>query len=301
MKPLVSVVTVTYNCINANRQDTLAQCIESVRCQSYDNIEHIIIDGASSDGTLDFLKSFEGLRIYSEPDSGVFDAFNKGILRASGKYIVFMNSDDYFSENNAVEISVSALENSGSDFSYGDTWLLHEDNPKKSGMRRPMIYKSFTKMPFCHQSMFCKTDVLKEIGMFDKENKIASDYEVYLKLLLGGYKGIRVNACIACFRCGGISGDRIKFIEEYCRVLKKSLDKFCSLSFSEAYDMVQYSSLPLPLIFKLSKYLNGKDKFIFLAVQFRHFIFQCRARKGQKMLKLFGFYFIKPEPLISLS
>lgn len=295
MKPLVTVVTITYNCINANRKETLVQCIESVQNQNYENLEHIIIDGASDDGTLDILKGYSWLKVFSEPDNGVFNAFNKGILKARGKYIIFINSDDFFSSKNSVSLSVEALENTGADYSYGDTWLLNEENPKKSQMRKPQLYKSFVKMPFCHQSMFCKTNVLKEIGMFNESNKIASDYEVFLKLLLGKYRGVQVNSEIATFRCGGVSGDRKQFIKEMCSILKKNFTDYSFFSDEEALNAVENSSLHLKLVLKLSSFLHGKDKILFLMTQIRHFLFQIRTSNGKRTLKIFGFYLVKPE------
>ena len=295
MKPLVTVITITYNCLTAGRRESLIQCIESVKAQSYENIEHIIIDGASTDGTLDLIKSFEGLKIYSEPDKGVFDAFNKGVMKAAGKYVIFMNSDDYFQNTDAIKISVEALEKSGADYSYGDTWLLHEENPEKSAMRKPQLYKSFVKMPFCHQSMFCKTDVLKEIGLFDVNNKIASDYEVYLKLLLCGYKGVNVHTQIACFRCGGVSGNRKQFTIEAVAIFKNLYSRFYNLSDDEAYCIWELGSIPLPLVFRLAKFLPVIDRIKFILLQLRHFMFQIRTSRKNFTLKILGFYVVKPK------
>lgn len=295
MKPLVTVITITFNCIKAGRRESLIQCIDSVRNQNYENIEHIIVDGASTDGTLELLKEFPHLKVFSEPDSGVYNAFNKGVLKAQGKYVVFINSDDYFSSENSVKISVEKLEETGASYSYGDTWLLNEENPEKSEMRKPQLWKSFSKFPFCHQSMFCRTDALKEVGMFNENNKISSDYDVYLKLLLGGYRGIDVKSQIAVFRCGGVSEDRTVYIKEYGNVLKNNYEKFYKLSDDEAYDAVENYSLPLLLAVKLSKYLYGKDRWHFLLLQFRHFALQIRTSKNKRTLKIFGHYFLRPE------
>ena len=124
IKPLVTVITITFNCIKYGRKETLIQSIESVQNQDYENFEHIIIDGASSDGTLELLQSYPHLKVFSEPDNGVYDAFNKGVKRANGKYIVFVNSDDYFSTNKAISLSVDALEKENADYSYATTYLL---------------------------------------------------------------------------------------------------------------------------------------------------------------------------------
>lgn len=98
-KPLVTVVTVVRNAIRDGRQEMLEQCIASVRSQRYPNIEHLVMDGASDDGTTDMLDRYQKLgwlKYYSEPDSGMYEAMNKGIRKANGKYIVFLNTDDYF-------------------------------------------------------------------------------------------------------------------------------------------------------------------------------------------------------------
>lgn len=97
--PLVTVITATYNLIENKRAKFIIQCLESVHNQHYSNIEHIVIDGASNDGTLSLLREYESqgwIKLFSEPDAGIYDAMNKGILKASGKYISILNSDDFF-------------------------------------------------------------------------------------------------------------------------------------------------------------------------------------------------------------
>ena len=111
-KPLVTVVTVVKNIVRHNRTDTLKQCIESVRRQSYPNIEHLIIDGASDDETLEFLAQYEAagaLKIHSSPDKGVWDAMDKGAKLASGEFVNFLNSDDYFCDDDAIKIAMETL------------------------------------------------------------------------------------------------------------------------------------------------------------------------------------------------
>ena len=107
----------------------LEQCIASVRSQRYPNIEHLVMDGASDDGTTDMLDRYQKLgwlKYYSEPDSGMYEAMNKGIRKANGKYIVFLNTDDYFHNADAIEESVYSLENSKADFSFASNRILKE-------------------------------------------------------------------------------------------------------------------------------------------------------------------------------
>lgn len=112
-KSLVTVVTAVRNLVRAGRSAAVIECLESVHQQDYPQIEHLVIDGASDDGTLELLRPYETkgwIKIYSEADNGLYDAFNKGLARASGKYINFMNSDDHFIEDRAVSLSVKRLE-----------------------------------------------------------------------------------------------------------------------------------------------------------------------------------------------
>ena len=121
--PKVTVITATYNLIRAGRAETIVQAIESVHDQKYEGeIEHLIMDGASDDGTLDLLAPFSEqgwIKVVSQKDSGLYDAMNKGLATATGKYTVFLNSDDYWSSELAVQKSVEALERTQADFSYG--------------------------------------------------------------------------------------------------------------------------------------------------------------------------------------
>lgn len=125
-QPKVTVVTPTFNLIEGGREKFFQQCIESVHNQTYQNIEHLIIDGASTDGTLELLQKYEKkgwIKCYSEPDEGMCDAMNKGIRKASGEYVAILNSDDFYTKN-AIELSVKALLENNADYSYATTDMI---------------------------------------------------------------------------------------------------------------------------------------------------------------------------------
>ncbi len=122
-QPLVTIVTVVFNLIKSGRKEFFEQNLKSVHDQTYGNIEHIIVDGASNDGTLDLIKEYADkgwIRYISEKDAGIYDAMNKGIREAKGKYLALLNSDDFYHNKQAVEKSVEALEKNNADFSYAD-------------------------------------------------------------------------------------------------------------------------------------------------------------------------------------
>ena len=159
-KPLVTIITITYNLINAGRRESVQQCIRSVHNQTYKNIEHIIIDGASDDGTLQLLDHYRKkgwIDVYSEPDDGLYDAMNKGIYRAKGKYIAFLNSDDFYHNTYGVEKTVCQLEKQQADYAFSDTNILNEDGSTYFWIAdiRNILYAR----NYCHQSMFVRLDL----------------------------------------------------------------------------------------------------------------------------------------------
>ena len=206
-QPLVTVVTVEKDVIRSGRRDMFRQCIESVHNQLYPNIEHLIIDGKSQDGTINILEQYKKLgwiEYISEPDTGMYEAMNKGIIHAKGKYIVFLNTDDYFHNRNAVWESVFSLENSQSDFSFASNRILGLDETDLV-IRRPEIGSFVVQMPFCHQTMFASKEMLINIGLFNEEYKSAADYDLVLRAILAGYKYVEVETDIVTYRCGGVS------------------------------------------------------------------------------------------------
>ncbi|MDR1561321.1 MAG: glycosyltransferase [Holosporaceae bacterium] len=204
--PKVTVITVVYNLIEHTREKFFRQCVESVCKQTYPNIEHIIIDGVSTDGTLKLLKEYAKkgwITYYSEPDTGIYDAMNKGILRSTGKYIAFLNSDDYYCDNYGIEKSVEILENSQVEFSYASAYVLH--NAEIVCSICPKIENFFVQMPFCHQTVLMKKDILIKEGMFDTSFVSASDYDLVVRMILKGYKSVHVSNFLVVFRHGGYS------------------------------------------------------------------------------------------------
>ena len=206
--PLVTIITATYNLISQGRKSYFLQMVDSVKSQTYSNIEHLIIDGGSSDGTIDLIKS-TGLKYISEPDNGIYDAFNKGIKYASGKYICFLNSDDYFDNENAVKYSVELLEKENADFSFATAKIVNEAEKHLYDFK-PNIYSVFSRMPFCHQTMFTKTEVIKKEGMFDLNFKSASDYDFIIRLMINKYKYCEVKHNIVTFRLAGESYKNVR-------------------------------------------------------------------------------------------
>src|ERR1700722_13199095 len=181
LKPLVTIVTPTYNVISAGRVDTFRQCVESIHSQDYENYEHIIIDGASSDGTLDLINEYvqRGWCVcFSEPDSGVWDALRKGQERASGKYINYMNTDDFFSSPKAISIAVNSMMDKNADWFYSEGLVMRRNG---SVNNFPIdVYGVFSCLGVLHKTMFVRTDILRALDPFASDHVTRENYFMML-------------------------------------------------------------------------------------------------------------------------
>lgn len=173
----VSVVTPAYNSVA-----TIARCVDSVKAQTYSDIEHIVIDGGSTDGTVELLREM-GVRCLSEPDAGIYHAMNKGVRMASGEIIHILNSDDWYSANDVVAMMVDLMESG--DFDVCHAYVAQVD-AKGSEISRIGADVSkdqlFQKMRVAHPSCFVRASVYHEFGDYSSCFKIVADYDYILRI-----------------------------------------------------------------------------------------------------------------------
>lgn len=199
-----SVVTIVYN-----GEKEVERTIEAVLNQTYDNIEYIIVDGASKDGTMDIVRKYESkiAKIISEPDSGIYNAMNKGLKAATGDYIYFANSGDEIAAPNVLEIVADAIsaEPEWPDMVYGGYQEL------RNGIRSEMIPSRSHKWAWygmfaSHQSTFCKLDTVRKYDLkFDESYKIAADYKFLISVVKYGKHFVKIPISISLFDLSGIS------------------------------------------------------------------------------------------------
>ena len=197
--PKISVVTVTYNSVEVVL-DTLASVIN----QTYPNVEYIVIDGSSSDGTQEVVCTYLNKLAYyvSESDNGPYDAMNKGIDVATGDWIIFINSGDYFVDDNIISKVFDRAIGQNIDFVYGD-YIWKGVKHEKRIASRP-LNGMWQRISFSHQSLFSRTKLMKE-KKFDLRYKIASDYNFYFSCYMEGCRFLKVDMPISIFRAGGLS------------------------------------------------------------------------------------------------
>ena len=203
----VTVISAIFNIVKAGRVEVFRKCLESVHNQTHKDIEHLVIDGGSADGTLEILKKYERkgwIKYVSEPDNGIYDAMNKGAGMATGDYIAFLNSDDYWFDKKGIERSVKELDAQQGDFSFAPSYTTLDDFPIQKC--DTSLGNFFMRMPFCHQTMLTRRDVFLELGGFDTDNyRSAGDFHFILRLILSGHKPVYVPCNFTAYSHGGFS------------------------------------------------------------------------------------------------
>lgn len=212
LSPRISLITVSYN---SNK--TISDTINSVLSQTYPNIEYIIVDGGSTDGSVEVVRSF-GTKIskfISEPDKGIYDAINKGIRLATGEIIGILNSDDFFYDKNVIQNIADAFAQGDVDAVYGDVFFVDKNNLSSvkryysSGSFKPGKFK-FGFMP-AHPSFFCRRELFEKFGYYKEDYKIGADFELLLRfMLINKIKYKYLDIVTTVMRTGGASNKSFK-------------------------------------------------------------------------------------------
>ncbi|MFK8038312.1 MAG: glycosyltransferase family 2 protein [Crocinitomicaceae bacterium] len=212
MRPRISIITVAYNA-----ETFIENTIQSVVSQSYDNIEYIIVDGLSTDSTLDICKRYsENISIMiSEPDKGLYDAMNKGVEAATGEIVGILNADDFYNTDDVIEKVATAFDDSSIDCSYGD--LVYVDPINTSKVVRKWISGKYKKNAFKkgwmppHPTFFLRKKKYDQYGTYNLKLKSAADYELMLRMIHKvGLKSKYINEVLVRMRIGGVSNSSFK-------------------------------------------------------------------------------------------
>lgn len=224
----ISIITVTYNCVSV-----LTDCLNSVASQSYNNIEHIVIDGVSTDGTLSLLnsKKHQLETLVSELDEGIYDAMNKGIKFAKGDIIGFLNSDDFYANNEVISKVVSEFKKEPSlDACYSDLIYVNQSNTSKivRNFKSSEFKQGLFSKGWCppHPTFFVRRSVYERYGNFDLNYRIASDVELMMRFLeIHKIKSRYIPEVWVKMRIGGTTNKNFKNIWKQNQEVLRSFDK----------------------------------------------------------------------------
>ena len=226
----ITIITAAYNSAS-----TIADAIESVRSQSYPEIEHIVADGCSTDDTCSIVERHRhpGLRLFSEPDGGIYDALNKAIARSTGDVVGLVHSDDFLAHSQVLETVARAFEDPSVEAVYGDLTYVAKDNPARvirywragEFKRRKLRYGWMPP----HPSLYLRSSVFDRMGCYDTRYRIAADYDFILRY----FKDVRVQPVyipevLLVMRVGGASNGNLSGIirkmgEDYASIKRNGI------------------------------------------------------------------------------
>ena len=266
--PYITIVTPTYNLIDNNLADEFNILTTLLSRQTYPNVEHIVIDKASKDGTVTLLSDYKSkgyLQFYSEPDTGRYDALSKGVMRAKGKYVAFLNPCDFIHDIMALEEIVVAMEENEAAYSFGTSYALHPDGfviPFS-----PAILNVFQVAPCALQAMVFRKDVLSAENYFDPKLKNMADFDLIMRLVMKEYPGILYDKNYVTYK---ISKDSVNDIEkinnEVRQVYIKNFRSIYPLTNEIVDKITKFSEFPRDLLEKLAVYFPPENKEDFFAV-----------------------------------
>ena len=251
----LTCVTVTYNCVKSGNREKLKRCIESVANLKTKH-EHLIYDGASTDGTLEILRELEVkipyLKVVSEPDTGIYNALNKGIRDAKGEWFYVLGSDDYISNPLILDNIIKQTDTEDIDAIVTTVRRQTSSGEYDWFTDISQLNQIFTSPCVCHQGELIKTRISRDLGGFDEMYKIAADSDMFFKAHLKNLKFKYIFNIFAYFSCGGCSGTNWEYALKEHRI---SVANVLRLNPSQKKEFIDSSHLlPTLLLIKLLKH-----------------------------------------------
>lgn len=199
----LTCVTAVFNAVRSGKRELLVRCVKSVAALQADH-EHLVYDGASNDGTVDILRELEAetpnLRVVSEPDTGLYNALNKGVRDARGEWFYVLGCDDYIAAPQVLDELLSKMPDA--DLVASPTWLDRGNGPENGfWVRRHLL----TGMPYCHQGVLMRTSTMRTFCGFDESYPIVADYDLVLKFHRSLKRIVFARRPYGVFSAGGLS------------------------------------------------------------------------------------------------
>lgn len=265
MDPKFTIITTTKNIIDKDQTDDFYLQVNLLDKQTYPEIEHIVIDGASTDETDVLLKEYKTkgyINFYSERDTSKVQAYNKGIMRAKGKYICFLSVDDFFHDITAIQDVVNLMEANNADFSFSPAYCRHPEG--FVFLFQPAMHNAFQVMPCARQGMVFKRSVLEKENYFDEKFKILSEYDMIIRLMMKKYHGIYFDGNYTTYKLGERAFENPdKAMQECKSIFYKNYKNLVRLDDQILEYMAEVSEFPRELLEKLADCYPAEDREIF--------------------------------------
>lgn len=262
-EPEVTIITPTYNIIDEGKADDFTLLVNLLNRQSYPYVEHLIVDNASTDATTEFLKEYKNsgyINFLSAPDTGKYDAVNKGLMRAKGKYIGILSCDDFYHDIMAIEEIVSAMEEENADYACCNSYCIQPDG--SVSQYQPAMLNVFQIVPCPRQAIFYKKEALEKLKYFDSKFKLLADYDMIIRLVMNKFNGIIFDKNIVTYKVSEQAIKHSSQIEAECsHIFHKNYGSLYPLKQEEIDRMVKISEIPRPLLDKLAQFFpqSGKE------------------------------------------
>ncbi|MBD5402823.1 glycosyltransferase [bacterium] len=264
-EPEVTIITPTSNIVEADLADDFSLLINLLDRQTYPYLDHLVIDNASTDGTIEILKEYKNsgfINFYSEPDRGKFDAMNKGIMRTKSKYVAFLSCDDFYHDITAIYDIVNTMEEENADFCFFPSYCVSHEGFVFQFV--PAILNTFQLAPCSRQAMFFKRSVLEQLNYFDDKFKMLADYDLMIRLLLNNFKGIYFDRNILTYKLGlQVAKHQVQSEAEFSHIFYKNYKNLYPMSDEVLSRMVKISEMPKPLLDKLALKFPAEDRQLF--------------------------------------
>lgn len=244
----ISIITVVFN-----NEKTIEDTILAVESQTHPDIEHIVVDGASTDGTMDVVRRHQGkiAKLVSEPDEGIFDAMNKGIKLATGEVIAFLNADDIYADNTVLEWVASVFADTSVEACYAN--LVYVDPVDLNKVVRFWKSQDFKPGLFqkgwvpAHPTFFARKKVYQQYGDYDVSLRLASDFELMLRFLEKfKVKSVYIPRVFVKMRTGGVSNNSIR------NIIQQNMD---------IYRACKKNGVPVSPFFAFTKIISKLSQF----------------------------------------
>lgn len=265
MEPFVTIITPTHNLLENNLADDFNLLISLLDMQTYPNIEHLIIDNMSNDGTVEMLKDYKNkgyINFFSERDTGKFNAYNKGVMRAKGKYVTFLSCDDFIHDITSVYDIVNLMETNEADFTFAPAYCRHPEG--FVFLFAPSMHNAFQVMPCARQAMFFKKSMIEKEGYFDEKFKTMSDFDFIMRIIMKRYTPVYFDNNYVTYKYGVKALENPQRSEEESKAIYfKNFRTLYPLNDDALNKMAKFSEFPQPLLEKLSKYFPEEDRELF--------------------------------------